>query len=220
MSYRRTLLAVVPPAVVTLLAPLLWYVTAVSSVILTMAVIYVSALACWAVIALLHGSWRSAAVYTLPFILAVILRFSGTPYVFLQGAGFHAKISPAALYVQKCMPKTFSEDGRQQAVGLCEIMNRTWSDVSDYIVYDTSGESVRPAEMRTQQWKNAMRSLPNGRILSEFDLVATPLCGSFYAIHVTLQDADRSAGLDRSPESIGTTGSLWAFIQNSPYVGP
>ena len=195
MTYRQFFLVVVPPMFVTALVPVLWYMTAASTIVNVVAAIYVLALMLWAAPALLRKDWGAAAVRWLAVLLCILLRFGGPTYSLLEEAGFWAMTFPTSQYIRQCHPTIFFEDGLQQEVGLCDIMHRFWVDYFDYIVYDTSGEIDRPPGLRTDQWKDVVRLFPLGRVIATIQLRTTQIIGPFYAVRFDLQDADRSAAL-------------------------
>lgn len=199
------ILVLIPPIAGALLAPLLWFVTSISTPIAAGAVLYAAVLAICAVIYTCKKQFRSAALYFCPLIFFLSFRLSGAPYLFVRQVGFRLSTIPESQYIQRCHSTSFSEHGHQEAVGLCKIIDRKWSEGWDYIVYDTSGQVLNPVISRTSRWRTAVNSLPNGRVIDNVSSKATPLWRSFYAIHVALKDADPSAArnLQQQPKKSG-----------------
>jgi len=171
--------------------PLIWYVTDLSNYLLKALLLYILFMTLYGGISLLRGQWKLGGICCLPLLLALAFRFGGNQFFFVQDAGFQIMIFLRDDYSKRCNPITFSSDEATEFIGFCGRIERDFESY-DYIMLDTSGQLMRPIPRRTQQWRIAAGSLPNGKVLAGIELDVRHLTGPFYVVHFRWQDEERS----------------------------
>jgi hypothetical protein len=191
MKISRLLGVIVLPTVLTILTPMLEYVTVYSRWIVAAGNLYAFVLACCGMFLLFRRKWWSATIYSLPLLVVVVFKPAFAPYPVLKEVGFRAKLLLERQYAQTCKPVRFLEEGKQEELGLCEIVQRGWDTYSHYILYDTSGEIMWPPQARTQEWKDMMLPRINGRMIAKSRLDTRRIYGPYYDVLVDFEDVDK-----------------------------
>jgi hypothetical protein len=140
--------------------------------------------------------WRELSI-TVLVLLNTLFVFLGTsplpepivlPNLWLQETGFRIyathliRSTPLDEFLSRCkLVDYLEEDGTKHQVGECDKDFRSSPWFENVVIYDPSGQSVRPPVDRTLAWRLAILHLPTGSYLVHYD-VASPLVGDFYWI--------------------------------------
>jgi hypothetical protein len=109
-------------------------------------------------ISLLRRRWENAAIFVVTLFVSI-----WTPSFGDQGdlnallqLGFRIHIVPVEKYLSQCDLVKFSEGDVPQTVGFCQGHGFSSSDYGDRVIYDTSGELLKPESEKTAEWRLAM----------------------------------------------------------------
>ena len=180
------------PSTFLLFGTLIWYITKFADIVLMCGLIMTFLSSLFSVGALLRRQWIAAGFRLIPLASLLIIMVTGRTHVSFPGLGFYANTLLQPASIGGCNQTSGIQYRDRERIALCNIVPRLLSNESAYIIYDSSNELSLPYESRNKNWKIAVRRLPNGRILADFPHPTTKLFDSFYAVIISLQDADRN----------------------------
>lgn len=88
---------------------------------------------------------------------------------------------PLKEYLSRCSLIDFIEDGTKQTVGWCESRG-LYSGYGHTVIYDTTGELIRPVNHRTQEWQRAMSVFFSEQVLNSSEGRTRHISGDFYDV--------------------------------------
>jgi hypothetical protein len=126
------------------------------------------------------------AVVLLPYYrLGFLLEAPGGALV---TAGFRIHASPIEEYRSRCELIEFLENGVKQTVGRCEAHGQNGNLFFYTVIYDTTGELLKPVSYRTQAWQTAMSAFYSDKVLNSSEQRTLHLVDDFYLVWTTLED--------------------------------
>lgn len=136
--------------------------------------------------ALFRRRWKLLSIFTVVWVLLSPLYLGvWAPRYWLRGQGFHLSTVLAKGYLSGCKLTEFVENGTKQTIGFCGGEDQ--GNYFDYIVYDTSGESVLPVSQRSPEWKRLMAKATEEGVESR-EKPTYHLFGNFYATSVSIYE--------------------------------
>ena len=191
MKIQRYFIWAFMPSTFMLFGTLIWYVTKFADIILMSGLFMTFLSSLLSIGVLLRRQWIAAGFRLIPLASLLIIMAAGRTQVSLPGLGFYANTLLQPASIGGCDQTSGIQYRDRERIALCNIIPRILSNESAYIIYDSSNELSLPYEGRSKNWKIAVRRLPNGRILADFPHPTAKLFDSFYAVIISLQDADR-----------------------------
>jgi hypothetical protein len=147
------------------------------------------ALICLAAWALFRRRWKAFA------ILVAVLFFSFLPGLGVEGPvrwlvaeGFRIHASPFENYLSRCKLIEFIEDDKKQTVGMCETHSQSYGEFYYTVIYDTTGELLKPVSHRTQAWQKTMSEFYSDDVLNSTEKRTLPILGDFYSVGTILAE--------------------------------
>jgi hypothetical protein len=107
------------------------------------------------------------------------------PQEWLRVLGFYVRTRLVDDYLSRCRLTEFTENGFKQTAGSCEGFDRGL--FFEDIVYDTTGEFMRPVSQRTPEWEHVMSGATVKEVLSK-ERRAYRLFGNYYCVEIDLLD--------------------------------
>src|SRR5262245_27532094 len=99
--------------------------------------------------------WKNAEILVVTLFVSNWTPTFGNEHIhLLVKIGFLLHISPVEKYLSQCDLVKFAEGDVEQAVGFCEW--HVSRDLIHAVIYDTSGELLKPESEKTAEWKRAM----------------------------------------------------------------
>ncbi len=105
-----------------------------------------------------------------------------TPTSWLYATGFRIHAWPLEQYLSQCRLVRFLENDVEQTVGRCETREWLGGAMSTTVIYDPTGEILKPVNHRTQAWQAAMSEFYSDRILNSSEKRTVRIFGDFYAV--------------------------------------
>jgi hypothetical protein len=144
-----------------------------------------------AVAASFRRRWPFTAIYLAPACVMLVLLDSPGARAALAGAGARARIALTGQFLPTRESATFVEDGQRLELQRLESPDSIAGDEQiHYILRDTSGQIERDPALRSTAWKQAMETLPMGRVIAGGAFRVTRICGAYYDIVFSLNDTE------------------------------
>lgn len=138
--------------------------------------------------ALFRRRWKELAVYLAALVVAFLPAFGVTgPADWIYAEGFRIHASPLDDYLSGCKLIEFIEEGTKQTVGQCES-HGLYSGYAHTVIYDTTGELIRPVNRRTQEWQKAMSEFYADDVLNSSERRTRHIYGNFYEVGNSLAE--------------------------------
>jgi hypothetical protein len=140
------------------------------------------------VLALFRRKWKELALFSLTLAVAFLPAFGLGPVDWLIAEGFRIHASPIEEYRSRCKLVDFVENGFKQTVGRCEGHSENQNEYFFEVIYDPTGENLKPVSHRTQAWQTAMSEFYSDKVLNSSERRTTHIFGDFYLVSTTLED--------------------------------
>lgn len=112
---------------------------------------------------------------------------AGEPLQRVRSLGFRLHISPVEQYLSGCRLIEFFENGVRRTVGECES-HGIYSGHALTVIYDPSGEILKPVSQRTQEWQRAMSEFYSEEVLNSSERRTQHLFSDFYVVGTSLAE--------------------------------
>ena len=154
--------------------------------LLVVNIVFAIPLAVFSLQELFHLRWKLISIFVLVWVL-LCLSFIGpsVPRDWVRVSGFYVRTRLVDAYRSGCHATEFIENGVKQMAGGCEGFDR--GQFFEDIVYDTTGEFMRPVSERTEEWKRVMSGATVKAVLSK-EHRAYHLFGNYYCVHIDFDD--------------------------------
>jgi hypothetical protein len=137
--------------------------------------------------ALFQRRWKENAVFfAAGVVISLPLLGVQEPLQWIHVQGFRLHISPLEEYLSKCRLIEFVEKGTKQTVGECES-HGLYSGYA-HVIYDTTGELLKPVSQRTQEWQQAMSEFYSDEVLNSSEGRTRHIFGDFYDVGTSLDE--------------------------------
>lgn len=138
--------------------------------------------------ALLRRHWKLVSIYAFVLVLLCV-PFTETvgPHVWLRSLGFYVRTQSFGDYRSACRLTDFIEDGVKQTAGACEAFDG--GEQYELIIYDTTGEWMRPPPQRSPEWTHVMEGATMIATLPK-ERRAYRVFGNYYCLAISRYDFD------------------------------
>ncbi len=138
--------------------------------------------------ALFRRRWKEFAVFFATLVITFLPGFGVVGHAdWLIAEGFRIHASPIEKYLSDCKLIEFVEKGAKQTVGECES-HGLYSGYAHTVIYDTTGELLRPVSHRTQDWQRAMFEFYSEEVLNSSERRTRHIFGYFYDVGTSLAE--------------------------------
>jgi hypothetical protein len=138
------------------------------------------------IISLFRRKWKDAGIFAAVWLI-VLFPPSGSDmqesWLAVQGFRIHA--SPVENYLSKCKLIRFEENGAKQTVGECEYHGEDDLTVFYRVIYDTTGNLLKPSSQQSPPWKRAMDAFFGPGVLATSRERTQHIWGDFYLVSTT-----------------------------------
>lgn len=136
-------------------------------------------------ISLVRRRWKDAGIFVAVWLIALAFGPLGADlqqqnWLAVQGFRIHA--SPVQKYLSKCKLIEFVENGIKQTVGECEGHGDDEMSFDDSVIYDTTGNLLKPASEQSPQWKRVMDAFFGPQVLASSRERTRHIWGDFYDV--------------------------------------
>lgn len=154
--------------------------------LLAIGAVFAVPLAVFCLQALFRLRWKLVSIFAVVWVL-LSLPFIGPsePLRSMILAGFYIRTLLVDDYRSGCHATEFIENGVTQRIGACEGFDR--GEFFEDIVYDTTGEFMRPVSQRTPEWMRAMSGATFKEAVSK-EGIAYHLFGNYYHVNINAFD--------------------------------
>jgi len=138
--------------------------------------------------ALFRRRWKEVAVFSATLVIVFLPGFGVKGHAdWLVAAGFRIHTSPLEEYLSRCKLIEFVENGTKQTVGECES-HGLYSGYAHTVIYDSTGELLKPVSHRTQEWQQAMSRFYSEDVLNSSKSRTSHIFGDFYNVGTSLAE--------------------------------
>ncbi len=138
--------------------------------------------------ALFRRRWKELAIFSATLVIAFLPAFGvGWHLEWLLGEGFRLHASPVEQYLSQCKLVEFVENGIKQTAGQCES-HGIYSGYARTVIYDTTGELLKPVSQRTPEWRHAMDEFYSEEVLASSEDRTRHIFGDFYEVGNSLAE--------------------------------
>lgn len=137
---------------------------------------------------LFQRRWKESVMLLAAGALIFLPAFGvGEPLQWVRSLGFRLHISPVEQYLSGCRLIDFFENDTRRTVGECES-HGMYSGHALTVIYDPSGEILKPVSQRTQEWQRAMSEFYSEEVLNSSERRTRHLFSDFYVVGSSLAE--------------------------------